>query len=70
MSLGYWHNSKKTGSKSVILNLCWKFIMNLETEYLACMQPSAPENLGKGSSQRQTVGNGKFVITIGVVSST
>ena len=70
MSLGYWHNSKKTGSKSVILNLCGKFIMDLGTEYLVCMQPSAPENLGKGNSQRQTVGNGKFVITIGVVSST
>ena len=44
--------------------------MNLGTEYLVCMQPSAPENLEKGNSQRQTAGNGKFVITIGVVSST
>ena len=34
--------------------------MNLGTEYLVCMQLSAPENLGKGNSQRQTVGNGKL----------
>ena len=40
--------------------------MNLGTEYLVCMQPSAPENLGKGNSQRQTVGNGKFMLIIGV----
>ena len=65
MSLGYLH-----GRKSGILNLCRNIIMNLGTEYLVCMQPSAPENLGKGNSQRQTVGNRKFVITIGVVSRT
>ena len=44
--------------------------MNLGTEYLVCMQPSAPENLGKGNSHRQTVGNGKFVFTIGVILRT
>ena len=41
--------------------------MNLGTGYLVYMQPSAPENLGKSNSQRQTVGKGKFVLTIGVV---
>ena len=38
---------RKPGSKSVILNLCGKFIMNLGTEYLVCMQLSAPENMGR-----------------------
>ena len=41
--------------------------MNLGTGYLVYMQPSAPENLRKGNSQRQSVGKGKFVLTIGVV---
>ena len=60
----------KPGSKSVILNLYGIVIMNLGTGYLVYMQPSAPENLRKGNSQRQSVGKGKFVLTIGVVLRT